>query len=93
MIAHVNKEQIVLVFVPRDNLLHDEWELLLDELKSHHIPNLYPPGKRSHVDLEWEESSVKSHRVLIYLTTKTVTMDEAIAILKRRNIEIAPQSD
>jgi hypothetical protein len=91
MIAHVNKEQVVLRFHSRDNLPREEWELLLDELKAHHIAGLHFKGKRSYADLAGDEE-LGSHRVFIQLTSETVTMAEAIAILKRRHIEIATHS-
>jgi hypothetical protein len=83
MIAHVNEEAIVLRFDSIENLPSKEWDALLDELKSHHIPGLYPYGKRSSVDV-----SGPKPRVVIYLTSETVTMDQAIAILKKRHIEV-----
>ena len=84
MTAHVNEMGIVLRYPPSDNLSHDQWEKLLDELKSHYIPSFYQYGKRSHADFA-EGGDV---RVVIYFTSKTVTIDEAIAILKERNITV-----
>jgi hypothetical protein len=80
--AHVNKMAVVLRFAPADNLSHGKWEALLDELKSHYIPSFYQYGKRSHAD--FGESG--KTRVVIYFTPKTVTLDEAIVILKKWNI-------
>lgn len=83
--AHVNEMGIVLRFdAPGDNLSHEAWEALLDELKSHYIPSFYPYGKRLHVDAT-RDGRV---RAVIYFTPQTVTMDDAIAILKKRNIEV-----
>jgi hypothetical protein len=84
MTAHVNEMGIVLRFSPANNLTHDEWEALLDELKSHYIPSFYKRDKRLHVDVSAEGKM----RVVIYFTPQTVTLDEAIAILKKWNIEV-----
>jgi hypothetical protein len=84
MTAHVNEQGIVLRFNPAANLTHDEWEKLLDELRSHHIPGFYQHGKRAYVDISPQGQT----RVVIYFTTNTVTMDEAIAILKNWAIEV-----
>jgi hypothetical protein len=84
--AHVNEQGIVMRFdSPAHNLSSDEWESLLDELKSHYIPSFYQYGKRLHVDVNAEGKL----RAVVYFTPQTVTMDEAIAILKRRNINVA----
>lgn len=83
--AHVNEMGIVLRFdALADNLSGVTWETLLDELKSHYIPSFYQYGKRMHVDASPEGKL----RAVIYLTPQTVTMDEAIAILKKRNINV-----
>jgi len=83
--AHVNEMGIVMRFdSPADNLSREAWEALLDELKSHYIPSFYQYGKRLHVDASPEGKL----RAVIYLTPQTVTMDEAIAILKKRNITV-----
>jgi hypothetical protein len=82
--AHVNEMGIVLRFSPANNLTRDEWEMLLDELRSHYIPSFYQRDKRLHVDV----SADGRMRAVIYFTPQTVTMDEAIAILKRWNIEV-----
>lgn len=84
--AHVNEVAILLRFdAPSDNLPRDEWEKLLDELKSSYIPSFYQYGKRMHVDV----SEPRKMRAVIYLTDDTVAMDEAIAILELRNISVA----
>lgn len=83
--AHVNEMGIVMRFdAPGDNLSREAWEELLDELKSHYIPSFYQSGKRMHVDAS-PEGKV---RAVIYLTPQTVTMNDAIAILKKRNIKV-----
>jgi hypothetical protein len=69
---------------PADNLTRAAWDALLDELKSHYIPSFYQYGKRLHVDVTAEGKT----RVVIYFTPQTATMDEAIAILKKRNIKV-----
>jgi hypothetical protein len=87
--AHVNKEGTVLRFPLSENLARGEWEKLLDELKSHYIPSFYQYGKRSYVDLGGtKEGEAGQVRVVIYFTPKTVTMDEAIAILEKWNIKV-----
>ena len=85
MTAHVNEMGIVIRFdSPADNLSREAWEALLDELKSHYIPSFYQYRKRLHVDASPEGKL----RAVIYLTPQTVTMDEAIAILKKWNIKV-----
>jgi hypothetical protein len=85
MTAHVNEMGIVLRFYPANNPNKNEWEQLLDELRSHYIPSFYQYGKRLHVDISPPEGQT---RAVIYFTPQTVTMDEAIEILKRWNIEV-----
>jgi hypothetical protein len=83
--AHVNEMGIVLRFGSMaDNLSHEAWDSLLDELKSHPIPSFYQHGKRLHID--WAGEGML--RAVIYFTPQTVTLDEAIPILKKRNIEV-----
>jgi hypothetical protein len=83
--AHVNEMGIVLrPDAPSDNLSRAEWESLLDELKSHYIPSFYGYGKRMHVDV----SASGQIRAVIYFTDQTVTMEQAIPILKKRNIRV-----
>ena len=88
--AHVNELGIVLRFDSlSDNLSQEEWEALLDELKSHHIPSFYGHEKRMHMDFEGvKEGQPRRLRVVIYFTPNTVAMDDAIAILKRRDINV-----
>jgi hypothetical protein len=81
MIAHVNEQGIVLT---EGRLSNEAWDELLDALKSHYIPSFYQYGKRMHVD----SSPEGKIRVVIYFTDRTVSMDEAIAILKKRGIEV-----
>ena len=83
--AHVNEMGIVLRFDSlAENLSSEDWNSLLDELKSHYIPSFYQYGKRMHIDVN-TDGKVK---VVIYLTPQTVTMDEAIAVLKGRQITV-----
>ena len=70
---------------PLDNPSPDSWNALLDALKSQYIPSFYQYGKRMHVDVSPEGK----HRAVIYFTSHTVSVDEAIAILKNFNISIA----
>jgi hypothetical protein len=81
MIAHVNERGIVLT---EGTLPNEAWEELLDALKSHYIPSFYQYGRRMHVDVSPEGKI----RAVIYFTDRTVGMDQAIAILKARNIEV-----
>lgn len=83
--AHVNEQGIVLRFPLAENLGHDDWEKLLDELKSHYIPSFYQNGKRAYVDSAGSDGKT---RVVVYFTSKTVTMDQAISILKKWNFEV-----
>lgn len=84
MTAHVNQMGIVLRFGGASGLNKDEWEQLLDELRSHYIPSFYQKNKRLHVDVSAEGQM----RAVIYFTPQTVSMDEAMAILKKWNIEV-----
>lgn len=88
--AHVNDLGIVLRFdSPVDNLSPSAWDDLLNKLKSHYIPSFYQYNKRMHVDVSAEGKI----RAVIYFTDKTVTLDEAIAILKKRNITVIDVRD
>jgi hypothetical protein len=83
--AHVNEMGIVMTFdSPTDNLPNDRLERLLDELKSHYIPSFYQYAKRLHVDVSHEGKM----RVVIYFTPQTVTIDEAVIILNKWNINV-----
>lgn len=83
--AHVNEMGIVMRFDSlADNLSSDQWTTLLDQLKSHYIPSLYHLGKRVHVDLNAEGGV----RAVIYFTPQTVSMKDAIRILKQRGIQV-----
>ena len=46
MTAHVNEEGIVLRFSTADNFPTQQWEILLDQLKSVHLPSFYRAEKR-----------------------------------------------
>lgn len=84
--AHVNELGIVMRFdSPADNLSPEEWEALLDELKSHHIPSFYQHGKRMLVEVGPEGKL----RAVVYFTPQMVTMDDAIATLKKRKIAVS----
>jgi hypothetical protein len=84
--AHINEQGIVLRFDSiMENFSPDGWEKLLDELKSHYIPSFYAYGKRLHVDFEGGSGKM---RAVIYFTPKTVTIDQAIVILEKRNIRV-----
>ncbi len=83
--ARVNEMGIVLTVDSLwDNLTPEGWDGLLDELKSHYIPSFYQHGKRMHVDVGPEGNP----RAVIYFTPQTVTLDDAIGILRKRNIKV-----
>lgn len=83
--AHVNEMGIVIrLDSPAENPSPGDWDALLDELKSHYIPSFYQHGRRMHVDADLQGKV----RAVIYFTPETVTMDEAIAILRKRNIKV-----
>lgn len=83
--AHVNEMGIVMRFdSPADNLSSEAWESLLNELKSHYIPSFYQYGKRLHVDVSAEGKL----RAVVYFTPQTVSMDDAIKILKKWGMEV-----
>ncbi len=84
--AHVNEMGIVMRFDSMaDNLSNDQWNSLLDELKSHYIPSFYQHGKRMHIDFNAQGGGM---RAVVYFTPQTVSMDEAITILKKRGMEV-----
>jgi hypothetical protein len=82
--AHVSKKELVLCFNFGNNL-PPHLKMLLDELKSQPILDLYRPGMRSHSDFDRES---KQTRVLVYLTSETVNLNRAIEILRRWNFKI-----
>ncbi len=84
MRAHVNDQAIVLHFLPFENPSSEEWETMLDQLKSVHIPGYYQAGRRMQVLVDPEGRT----RVLIFLTADTVTVDHAINILQGWNIDV-----
>jgi hypothetical protein len=84
--AHVNEMGVVMRFDSRaENLSSGQWNSLLDELKSHYIPSLYQRGKRLYVDLNAQDGGM---RAVVYFTPETVSMDEAIEILRKRGVEV-----
>ena len=83
MTAHVNEEGIVLRFSTADNFPTQQWEILLDQLKSVHLPSFYRAEKRMLVVPEGDQT-----KAVIYLTADTVTLDQAIDILHHWNIEV-----
>jgi hypothetical protein len=85
MTAHVNEMGIVLRYSAADNLSPEGWESLLDALKSHDIPSFYAREKRLHVDIRPDGNM----RAVIYFTAQTVSISEAISILKKRDIEVS----
>lgn len=88
--AHVNEQAITLRYDFSENLNHQEWEVLLDQLRSRHLPGLYQAGKRAHAALE---AGTGKTCVTIYLTPQTVSMDDAVAILHQFNFEVHDSRD
>mgnify|MGYP001602649576 CR=1 FL=1 len=84
MRAHANDHAIVIHFLPSEEPSSEEWENLLDQLKSVNIPGYYEAGRRMRVLIDPEEKM----RVLIFLTPETVSVDDALDILRRWNIEV-----
>jgi hypothetical protein len=68
-----------------DNLSNAQWKALLDELKSQYIPSFYQYGKRMHVDFNAQGGGM---RAVVYFTPRTVSMDEAVRVLRKRGIEV-----
>jgi len=83
--AHVSTKEIILRFDIRDTLPPPHMEMLLDDLRSQPILELYRPGMRSHTDLEPES---RQTRVVIYLTAQTVGFDRAIDVLRQWKFEV-----
>ena len=90
MTAHVNSQGIVLRFDAADNLPSQQWEIMLDQLKSEHTPSLYANGRRSHVSIE---SGTGKTQVVIYFTSKTVAVDQAKDILHNWGIDVHDAAD
>jgi hypothetical protein len=83
--AHVNELGIVLRIRHADNLSREQWEALLDELKSQHVPALYRIGERCIVDaLPGDQGT----RMTIYLTPVTVSLGEAVMILEKWHFDV-----
>jgi hypothetical protein len=84
MFANVNEERIVLRFNFADNFPPHQWEMLLDQLRSRHIPGLYQLGKRMAV-AQGPDGRTES---TIYFTAETVSFDEAVHILRHHGAEV-----
>jgi hypothetical protein len=82
--AHVNELGIVFRGFGPLKQTPAWWDSLLDELKTHHVPGLQPTGKRLTIDV----AAGGGHRGIVYFTPSTVTMDEAIPILKKHGVEV-----
>ena len=83
--AHVNEAGINLRYDAGENLPSQAWEMLLDQLRSEHIPGQYPLGKRSIVSPGLSPDITK---MTIYFTSKMVTIDEAKEILHHWGFEV-----
>jgi hypothetical protein len=79
MIITIRGDSIDITEIPLDQ--HIEWESLLNELKSEHIPGWYQDGKRMGVSIV----DGKAH-VFIYRTEKTPSEPQILEILKRHGI-------
>ena len=53
----------------------------MNDLKAHHVPGLQMTGKRLTI-------GGGGHRGIMYFTPSTVTMDEALPILKKHGVEV-----
>lgn len=78
--ARVYPHKLIFCYEMIDDLSCVGWNLLLDELRSEYLPGIYPPGWRTeparcNVDGEIE--------LTVYLTPRTVTGEEAMAILQK----------
>jgi hypothetical protein len=83
--AHVNENGIVIrIDSLAENLSPEAWEALLDELKAHHVPSFHQNGKRMYI----EASLQGTLKAVIHFTSETVSMEEAVAILRRRGIKV-----
>ena len=85
MTAHVNEAGIVLRFNAPENLPSQSWVMLLDQLKSEHIPGLYQDGRRS---IATPGIGPDMTKVTIYFTPKMVTIDQAKEILHHWGFEV-----
>jgi hypothetical protein len=85
MTAQVNSEAIVLRFNATENFSHQQWEILLDQLKSEYIPSLYATGRRSHASIE---PGTGKTCVVIYFTSRTVNVDQAKEILHHWGFDV-----
>lgn len=83
--AHVNEAGIVLRYEFSENLTPQDWETMLDQLKSQHLPSLYQHGKRMHVA---PDPSGKCIVGTIYLTPQMVKIDSACDILHHWGFDV-----
>jgi len=85
MTGHVNEQGIV--FRGHNPVIYTGlwWNSLLDELKSQHLPGLYPAGARMMTDNSGLGGAMRS---VVYFTPDTVGIDEAIQILTRHGVEV-----
>jgi len=83
--AHVNEMGIVFRKFNSFEQPTPWWNALLDELKAHHVPGLQQTGKRMSVDAG---APGGGFRGIVYFTPNTVSLDEAITILKKHGVEV-----
>jgi hypothetical protein len=83
--AHVNEMGIIFRKFNSFEQPTAWWDALLDELKVHHVPSLQQAGKRMTVDAG---GSGGGFRGIVYFSPNTVSLDEAITILKKHGVEV-----
>jgi hypothetical protein len=86
----VNKAGINLRYDAGENLSSQAWEMLLNQLRSEHIPGQYRLGKRSTVS---PGLSPDITRMTIYFTPKMVTINEAKEILHHWGFEVCVDAE
>ena len=79
MIITIRDDSIDITEIPLNQ--HIEWESLLNELKSEHIPGWYQDGKR----MDGSVAEGKAH-VFIYRTPEMPPEPQVLEILKRHGI-------
>ena len=80
--AEVNEERIVLS--EYGDRSREWWDMLLNRLKSLHVPGRYQYGRRM-----WAAFGT----AMIYFTSDTVSVDDAVAILEQTGFDVRRQPD
>jgi hypothetical protein len=76
--AEVSDERIVLSGYGHPP--NEWWDALLNKLKSHHVPGRYQDGRRM-----WADAFGTA---MVYFTPDTVSVDEAVEVLKQTGFEV-----